>query len=282
MLSGGTRVASTNALQVPATGAPGAPNPLVPGDVAAIQAGMAQARNTPRPPGTRTAYDTMVTGPGYDEKVLAQTSQERLAADTKLASNYAANIFPYTQALASLGRGVTTAPTTDEVNRMKGWAGGVARSLGFNGVFDSTKNYDELHKWLSQITTNNPVAQGSDARLAATMSGNANTGIHELASADMMKVGVALMRMNAAASSEWLNNPDIRSKYGYYNNFLNNFNKTVDPRAFAWDMYNDAQKKDLAADLEAHRKDPTYAAKLKASLDMVRKNGYMGEQRAMP
>jgi hypothetical protein len=47
-------------------------------------------------------------------------------------------------------------------------------------------------------------------------------------------------------------------------------------------MYNDAQKADLAADLEKHRSDPTYAQKLKDSLNMVRGAGYMGELRAMP
>lgn len=279
-LQGGVPVTSTNAL-VPNLGAASPPSPAVAGDVNAILGGMARARASGPQPGTQVAGASFATGPGYDEQVTAKTSQDRLASDTNLAANYANNVFPQTQALALLGRGMTTGPTTDLLNTAKGWASGVARSMGYTGpISDDVASYDALHKWLSQIVAGNPVAQGSDARLAATLAGNANTGIHELASADMLKAGIALMRMNATASSEWASNPAIRAQYGYYTNYLRDFNKTVDPRAFAWDMYNPAQKKDLLADIDKH--DEAYAQRLRDSLQMVRRNGYMGETRAMP
>jgi hypothetical protein len=286
-LQGGVPVASANALLMPnvtSPAPPGAPNALVPGDVAAITAGINRARATPTS-GTQQAVGgsgSFAAGPGYDEQVNATTSQERLATDSKLAASYAANVFPYTQALAGYGRGMTTAPGSDFLNAAKGFAGGVLRSVGVNTpLSDDAASYDAQHKWLSQIITGNPVAQGSDARLAATLAGNANTGIHELAGADMMKAGIGLMRMTAAARAEW-DDPQVRAKYGYYNDFLRDFNKTVDPRAFAWDMYNPEQKKTLIDDLNAHRSDPTYAKKLQDSLALVRRNGYLGETRAMP
>jgi hypothetical protein len=72
----------------------------------------------------------------------------------------------------------------------------------------------------------------------------------------------------------------VRAKYGYYNDFLRDFNKTVDPRAFAWEMYNPEQKKTLLEDIDKH--DEAYARKLQDSLALVRRNGYLGETRAMP
>jgi len=281
-LQGGVPIAAANALLAPSVGPAGGPNPLVPGDVAAIAAGMDRARGAGATPGTQQAASgTFATGPGYTERANAAASAERLVADDKLAANYAGNVFPQTQALSLLGRGMTTAPGSDLLNEAKGWAGGVARSMGYSGAFDETKEYDSLHKWLSQIVAGNPVAQGSDARLAATLAGNANTGIHELASSDMLKAGIAMMRMNATASSEWHTmSPAQQAQYGYYNDFLRDFNKNVDPRAFAWDLYNPQQKKTLLDDINSH--DEAYAQKLMNSREMARRNGYLGETRAMP
>jgi hypothetical protein len=280
-LSGGVPVASTNALQ-PNVGPAGPPSPAVSGDVDAILAGINRARAAPSG-GTQQAVGgsgSFAAGPGYDEQTTATTSQERLAADSRLSASYAGTVFPYTQALAGYGRGMTTAPGSDFLNAAKGFAGGVLRSMGVNTqISDDAASYDAQHKWLSQIITGNPVAQGSDARLAATLAGNANTGIHELAGADMMKAGIALMRMTAAARSQW-DDPAVRAKYGYYNDFLRDFNKTTDPRAFAWDMYNPEQKKTLLEDIDKH--DEAYAKKLQDSLALVRRNGYLGETRAMP
>jgi hypothetical protein len=283
LLGGGVQTASTNALEAPVLGPAAPPSPLVPGDVAAIQAGMQGARDN-RLPGTQVAGASFSTGAGTDEQVTRKLSQDRLLADSTIQSEYAKNILPYTQSLHLYGRGMTTAPGADFLNDMKGRAGGVLRSMGIATPFDSTKQYDELHKWLTQLVTSTPGAAGSDQRLATTLAGNANTGIHELAGEDMVKVGAALMRMNASVRSNWDDmGPAGQAKYGgYYSNYLRDVNKTLDLRGFAWDMLNPEQRKSLAEDLAAHRNDPNYAQNIINSREMARKAGYLGPQRAMP
>ena len=282
LLLGGTQIAASSPY-APAVGQGSPPSPAVQGDVGAILTGMQQGR-TPAP-GTQTAGATFATGPGYDERANAAASAQRLTDDNNFAANYVQNAFPQVQALNLYGRGMTTAPGSDFANDMKGWAGGVLRSMGFTGAFDSTKEYDELHKWLSQIVTSNPYAGGSDARLAATLSGNANTGIHELAGADMLKTGIALMRMRATANAMWNGmSSEEKAKYGgYYNDFLRQFNKDVDVRGFAIDMMNTEQKKTLLADIKAHGgAGSAYERKIMQSRQWGSDAGYMGSERTMP
>ena len=281
-LGGGVNVASANAL-APNVGTASPPSPAVAGDVNAILTGMNQAR-TGQAPGTQVAGATFATGPGYEERGNAAASQDRLNADNQFAANYAANVFPQVQALSLYGRGMTTSPGSDLLNQAKGWTGGFLRSMGFSGSFDSTKEYDELHKWLSQIVTSNPYAAGSDARLAATLQGNANTGIHEQAAADMLKTGIALTRMRATADARWnAMSSQEKAQYGYYNDFLRQFNKDVDIRGFALDMMNPEQKKTLLADIKAHGgAGSAYEKKIMDTRQWATDAGYMGSERAMP
>jgi hypothetical protein len=132
------------------------------------------------------------------------------------------------------------------------------------------------------LVTSNPGAGASDARLAATLAGNANVGIHELAGEDMVKVGAAMMRMNAAVRSDWdTMGPQGQAKYGgYYANYLRDVNKTLDLRAFAEDLYNPHQAKSLYDDLKSH--DKAYRDNYFNSLDLARRNGYASPVKAMP
>jgi hypothetical protein len=248
-LQGGVPIASTNAL-APNVGTPGPPSPLVPGDVSAIMAGMNQARGAPAT-GTRVAGDVAL-GPGSQEAGENKRAGELLTAHDTAAATYPQTVFPYTQALSLYGRGMTTAPGSDFLNQGKGWANGVARSFGITGPFDTTKEYDSLHKYLAQIVSGNPVAAGSDARLAEVLAGNANTSIHELAGADMIKAGVALQRMTVALDSAWhAMSPQAQAQYGgNYLNYLRDQAPGIDVRAFAQDLYNPEQKKTLHENLQ--------------------------------
>jgi hypothetical protein len=281
---GSVQVASANPLEAPEVGAPSPPNPLVPGDVAAIQAGIQRAQDTPRIPGTQTAGSSFVGGAGLEEQGTQKLSAERLEADQRVALDHAKTLFPIAQALSQYGRGVTTAPGAETANQWKGWLGGVARSAGLPGadMLNSSADFDKLNKDLNQVLMANPAARNSDAMLASTMGGSANAHVHELSGADMLKANAALVRMIATARSEWQNMPqEDKAKYNYYYaNFLQDFNKTFDPRAGAYDMYNPAQAKTLLDDLRAH--DKPYQDRFWNSVDMVKRNGYFGETRAMP
>jgi hypothetical protein len=277
-LTGGVQVASNNPLMAPTLGPAAPPSPAVAGDVSAMLQGM--NRNGPGPsPGTRVA-SSVAMGPGYDEQATAKLSQDLLAQHSAAAANYANMAFPNVEALAGYGRGVVTAPGTDFRNTAKGWMNGVSRTMGLPQVFDPTADYDKQHKWLSAVVNANPMAAGSDARLAQTLAGNANTGIHELAGEDMIKATMALMRMNATAVESWQAQPELRAKFGYYANYLRDFNKTTDPRAFAFDLYNAEQRKTLAQDIKKQGK--AAEDKFMATYNQAKAAGYLNDPRAMP
>jgi hypothetical protein len=278
---GSVQVASANPLDAPVTGPPSPPSPLVPGDVNAIMQGMDAARNGPRLPGTQEAQ-IYTQSPGYDEQVVAAQSKKRLEQGLQAGADYAKSIFPIAQALKQYGRGVTTAPGAETANQWKGWVNGVSRSMGGPQILPGTADFDKLAKDLNQVLMSNAGAGRSDASLSAVLAGNANTHIHEMAGEDVMKANGALVRASALAASRWQNmTPDERAPYKhYFTNYENEFNKTFDLRAGAYDMYNPAQKKTLVEDLR--KAGPAAQKRFWDSVDLLESNGYLNDTRAMP
>jgi hypothetical protein len=234
--------------------------------------------------GTQIASD-MPLGAGVQEAAGNKQSAELLTTHDTAAASYPQTIFPYVQALTQYGRGITTAPGADLLNTAKGWINGVARSFGWPEPTSSTQSMDTLHKWLQQIITTNPVAAGSDARLAAVLAGNANTGIHELAGEDMIKAGVALQRMTAVLNSQWHDmapQQQAQQYGGSYLNFLRAQAPTIDVRALARDLYNPQQLKDLRTSL--NQDTPDARRRFLDTLQMGRDSGFVtsGGVRAMP
>jgi hypothetical protein len=269
---------------VPVTGPPGAPSPLVSGDVAAIQEGMAQARATPRPGGTQTAYNTMSVGPGMEEREGYKASADKLAADRLEAAEFQNTQFPYVQALKNYGEGTKTGPTTEFWNQVAGTIRTPLAKLGMNigALSDTTERVDALGKWLANIQSGSPISAKSDAMLAQTLKGSASTHINEVAGEDQVKAGLMLKRMKMTATNEWINNPDVRQQHGTYLNFLVNFNNTIDPRAYGVDMYNPAQIARLRASLQSGSEED--AKRFQNTLDMARRNGMISGagSRAVP
>jgi hypothetical protein len=283
-LQGGAQVASDNALMVPATGTPGAPNPLVAGDVAAIQAGMAQARGAPRPAGTQAAWNTIPLGAGSEETQSNKASADKLAADRLEATEFQSTQFPYVQALKNYGEGTKTGPTTEFWNQVAGTIRTPLAKLGMNigPLADTTERVDALGKWLANIQSGSPISAKSDAMLAQTLKGSASTHINEVAGEDQVKAGLTLKRMKQAALNEWDSNPSVQRQYGTYLNFARQYNNTVDPRAFGVDMYNPAQIARLRAQLQSGSEED--AKRFQDTLNMARRNGMIGGAgtRAMP
>lgn len=269
---------------VPATGTPGAPNPLVPGDVAAIQAGMAQARGAPRPAGTQTAWNTIPLGAGSEETQSNKASADKLAADRLEATEFQSTQFPYVQALKNYGEGTKTGPTTEFWNQVAGTIRTPLAKLGMNigPLADTTERVDALGKWLANIQSGSPISAKSDAMLAQTLKGSASTHINEVAGEDQVKAGLTLKRMKQAALNEWDGNPSVQRQYGTYLNFARQYNNTVDPRAFGVDMYNPAQITRLRTQLQNGSEED--AKRFQDTLDMARRNGMIGGAgtRAMP
>jgi hypothetical protein len=277
---GSVQVASANPLDAPVTGPPSPPSPLVPGDVNAIMQGMDAARNGPRLPGTQTAQ-IYTQSPGYDEQVVAAQSKKRLEQGLQAGADYAKSIFPVAQALKQYSKGITTAQGAEAANQLKSWTGGVLRSLGGPRIFDSTADFDKLAKDLNQILMSNSAAGRSDAALNTMIAAGANTHVHEWAGEDVTKANAAIIRANAVAASQWqAMTPDEKSKYShYFANYENDFNKTYDLRAGAYDLLNTTQKKALVDNLRAH---PEQQKRFWDSVDLLERNGYLNDTRAMP
>jgi hypothetical protein len=280
-LQGGTQVASANAL-APNVGAPSAPSPLVPSDVNAIMAGINRTQGTPTQ-GTQVA-STFSVGPGTEQVQSYKTSADKLAADNVAAANFQNTQFPYIQALKTYGEGTTTGPTTDFWNQVAGTIRTPLAKLGVDvsALNDNTQRQDALGKWLANIQSGNPLSGRSDAELAQVLKGSASTHINETTGADMVKAGLSLQRMSVAANREWNNNPALQQQYGTYLNYLANYNSTIDPRAFAVDMYNPQQIARLRSQLQ--KGSEADAQRFEASLALARRNGMIGGagSQAMP
>jgi hypothetical protein len=212
-------------------------------------------------------------GMGINEETSAKAGADMLAADSTAAAQYNNNRFPYEQALSEYGRGMTTGPGTDFKNRMEGYA---RAWLPGNAFVDSTKSYDALGKWLSQITSSTPGAGRSVEALETTLAGNASTHINELAGEDMMKAGLALQRMNVARATVWNGmSPQEQSAYGgNYQKFAADYGSKADVRAFAFDLYNPAQRKTLAESIAKGTE--AEAQRFEHSLNLARQANLVG------
>lgn len=167
-------------------------------------------------------------------------------------------------------RSAATGPGTDYVNAVKRFAitqaPEISKSIGINA--DEVVSRDKADKYMTQYANNASAAFGpsTDARLASTITGNANSHIANLAADQVLVANMALEKMaqtQAAAflatgkpkagfldwSSKWNNAADVRgfmledmpakeridmltklkkSKPGEYNNVMNSFQAAVD------------------------------------------------------
>jgi hypothetical protein len=227
------------------------------------------------------------TGPGAETTKLYEASAAKRAQDAATAANYPNAVFPYVQALSHLGSGMPTGVSSDWKNTVRSFVANNMKTFGMDPgkLDDQQAMYDGLKKWYANIVTSTPFAAGSDARMQEVLAGNPSTGINEHASADVMKAGVTMMRMNIAASRQWDNmtpqQQAAASPNGTYLGYLGQFAKNIDVRAFGDDLYNPAQRKKLS-DMLANGS-AADAAKFRASLRMARDPnlGLLGQQ-AMP
>jgi len=172
-----------------------------------------------------------------------------------------------------------TGPGTAETNAAKSFLLAnvpFAKDLAPDAV-NSVASYDEANKYLTQYAQSAAANFGpeTDAKLAASLTGNANTHISSLAAQDVVKANIGLERMQAAQYSAW----QQAKKSGQYtdadyNDFMANSGKTLDPRAFMLDVMSPQQRQGLFKTLESkgNEQDKTNFA---ASLELANKSGLM-------
>jgi hypothetical protein len=216
-------------LNMPGNGGAAAPATAIPGQ---ITVGL--------PPGQNTAMEV---------------SSAQYAKDRADAGNFAGRIFPLQQAL-TLSNETPTGPGTNWVNNVRGFLVASAQQLGLDPGKVQTANYDELSKYLTQATMSNPMAAGSDSRLASMFAGSPNTHINQLAVQNTLKAQIAMLRMQQAATLGYQGQPSG------YADYLRSYSTKVDPRAFAIDMLDDKQQQALAASLKTPQQRQQFAYSL--------------------
>jgi hypothetical protein len=236
-------VASTNALQ-PNVGAPGAPSPLVPGDVAAIMAGMNRTAGTPAN-GTQTAG----TAPGFTVGLPTAQESALTATGTASAGKFQDIVQQGVKArsqdallatMLSEAQGYRPGPGADLAMSVKRTILGLGAQVGTTFGIDT----DKLAKQESVQKIGNQLADaqgaGSDARLA--VSEGANPSNHNTpAGLDLiirqLRGNTDYLRVRQQLAAQYPDKSDIEG-------FESKVGANLDPRAFQYQRLNPQQKTD--------------------------------------
>lgn len=102
------------------------------------------------------------------------------------------------------------------------------------------EKYDEAAKYLTQYAQQKAASfgHGTDAQLSAAMTGNGSTHISNLAAQDVVKVNMALERMDQARMKAWESANLPASQYAKWKS---QFGSTMDPRVFVADQLDPAK-----------------------------------------
>jgi hypothetical protein len=130
------------------------------------------------------------------------------------------------------------------------------------GVNDPSKiaSYDEYKKILTNYASSvsGSLGTGTDARLNAAVTGNANPGISNLANEDILTKTIAAEKMRAAQDYAFQNSGLTSDKF---NQWQSQWNKAVNPDAFAFTSMNPTQQQAYIK-----RQSPQQLTKFKADL----------------
>jgi hypothetical protein len=167
-------------------------------------------------------------------------SAQQLVNDNTSANGFSTRMFTLGKALTGL-QGANTGPGSEALNNIKSFIA----ARGIPGVdVNKIASYDEANKYLMQyaIGQAGALGEGTDGKLAATLSGNANTHISSLAAQDVVRANMGLERMKQAQVQQF-NNTNLPSEQ--YQKWATQWNKQVNPQVFVWDSM-PADKKQLA------------------------------------
>ncbi|WP_433705792.1 hypothetical protein [Paraburkholderia sacchari] len=166
--------------------------------------------------------------------------------------------------------GINTGPGSDWRNQAKSFinslAPGVAQKIGWTG---DVQNYDEFKKILTNYASSvsGSLGTGTDARLNAAVTGNANPGISNLANEDILTKTIAAEKMRAAQDYAFQNSGLTTDKF---NQWQSQWNKSVNPDAFAFASMNPDQQQKFIA-----RQSPQQLTKFKSDLGNLVRAGVL-------
>ena len=185
------------------------------------------------PPGQAAGADVAGAGSANDLHSLYQsvsTSGARLyQLNTALGS---------LQSLGKTGTGPGTAERNNIVSYLQSIPG-VGSVLGIDP--SKIANFDEATKYLTAYASNQAASlgAGTDAKLATALSGNASTHISNLAAVNVVKANIGLERMQQAQAQAFQQSGLPASQYDQWST---SWNKTADPRAYAFDLMSPQQR----------------------------------------
>lgn len=120
-------------------------------------------------------------------------------------------------------------------------------------IIDKEKiaSFDELEKFLAQNISAAPMAQGTDAKLLQATVANPHIENSKDAMHFLLAGNMALERMKMAQMKIF---QDTGAQPNEFANWRLDFNRGIDPRAFAYDLYTPAERKDMLSKMTAEGK----------------------------
>lgn len=215
-------------------------------------------------PGVLTAL-----GPAQQAAMGAQGASSNAAAQElhNAAADVPMRINLLQQARDALS-GIDTGPGTAVRNEAKSFlnalAPDVAKSLGYTG---DVKNYDEFKKIMTNYASSvsGSLGSGTDARLNAAVTGNANPGISKMANEDILTKTMAAEKMRAAQDYAFQQSGLTTDKF---NQWQSQWNKAVNPDAFVFSEMSPTQQQAFIK-----RQSPAQLAKFKSDLGNLVRSG---------
>jgi len=156
-----------------------------------------------------------------------------------------------------------TGTGADKLNAVRG----LIATLG--GPADKVASYDEANKYLTQYAQQKAAGMGggTDAQLAAAISGNGNTHISNLAAQDVVRVNIGLERMEQARMQAWQSANLPPSDYAKWKS---QFGSMMDPRVFIADQMSPSK-----AQAMVNQMTPQQQATFRTQYNWAVQNGYI-------
>lgn len=179
--------------------------------------------------------------PSPQQQAINTASAAQYQTDKQAVANSQASLVPMRKVLDIVGQpGVKTGPGTQAMNTAQsfinanlGWLPAAARP-------DAGKiaSLEEARKYMVQIGGAQAAqyGPGTNEKLAVAASGNANPDISNMAVADVMRMNIALKRAEIAKIAGYRGAPED------YSDYAAGYARSVDPRAFMWDMQTPAER----------------------------------------
>jgi hypothetical protein len=183
--------------------------------------------------GLGPSEQSALTGMGSTSNAAAQTLHNA-ASDAPMRINLLNQARDVLQGIAATG------PSTDQWNHIKSWLNNFGPSfLGSDPR--QIANYDEFKKILTNYASSvsGSLGTGTDARLNAAVTGNANPNISKLANEDILAKTIAAEKMRAAQDYAFQQSGLTTDKF---NKWQSQWNKAVDPNLFVFNSMSPAQR----------------------------------------